>query len=96
MAAGGGRIVAARRAAVRLAGVHDAVYEALGPEVAAGMPRARLMLRHPGCGRVEITVEAEDTTSLRAAVNSLLRSAEVADRSARAAVPSRPSIEPET
>lgn len=69
-----------RRATIRLEGP-DArtVHEALRPETGRDVPKARVSLRYAR-GRLTLTIDAEDTSALRAAVNSYLRWADVAAR----------------
>jgi KEOPS complex subunit Pcc1 len=55
------------------------VYESLRPEAGRDVPKARVSLRS-GRGRVALTIDADDTGALRAAVNSYLRWADVAAR----------------
>jgi len=55
------------------------VREALSPEAGRDVPKARVSVSGTG-RRVLITVDADDTGALRAAVNSYLRWAEVAAR----------------
>ena len=69
-----------RRATITFAGP-DArvVYESLRPEAGRDIPKARVSLR-AARGRVTLRIDAEDTSALRAAVNSYLRWADVAAR----------------
>lgn len=69
-----------RRASIFLEGP-DArtVYEALRPETGRDVPKARVSMRY-GRDRLTLQVDAEDTSALRAAVNSYLRWADVAAR----------------
>ena len=69
-----------RRATITFAGP-DArvVYESLRPEAGRDVPKARVSLR-ASPGRVALTIVADDTGALRAAVNSYLRWADVAAR----------------
>jgi tRNA threonylcarbamoyladenosine modification (KEOPS) complex Pcc1 subunit len=69
-----------RRATITFAGP-DArvVYESLRPEAGRDIPKARVSLRSAP-GRVTLTIDADDTGSLRAAVNSYLRWADIAAR----------------
>lgn len=53
------------------------VRRALAPEAGREIPRARVVVRGEG-DLAEIVVEAEDTSALRAALNSYLRWAQVA------------------
>jgi len=69
-----------RRATIAFAGPEArVVYGALRPEAGRDVPKARVSLR-AGRGRVTLTIDADDTSALRAAVNSYLRWAEVAAR----------------
>jgi KEOPS complex subunit Pcc1 len=69
-----------RRATITFAGPEARlVYESLRPEAGRDVPKARIRLR-PERGRVALTIEADDTGALRAAVNSYLRWADVAAR----------------
>ncbi len=69
-----------RRATITLEG-SDAplVYEALRPETGRDIPKARVAM-HATRNRLTLTIDAEDTSALRAAVNSYLRWADVAAR----------------
>ncbi|HKZ90135.1 MAG TPA: KEOPS complex subunit Pcc1 [Thermoplasmata archaeon] len=68
------------RATITLEGPQaDVVRQALSPEAGRDVPKARVALRGRA-GRVSIEIEAEDTSALRAAVNSYLRWADVAAR----------------
>ncbi len=68
------------RATITLEGpVASVVRQALAPEAGRDVPKARVSVA--GTGRkVTITIEAEDTGALRAAVNSYLRWSDVAAR----------------
>ncbi len=68
------------RAAITLEGAEAAVVrKALSPEAGRDVPKARVSVS--GAGRkVLITIHAEDTGALRAAVNSYLRWSDVAAR----------------
>ncbi len=55
------------------------VREALAPEAGRDVPKAHVRVLGTA-RRVSIVIEAEDTSALRAAVNSYLRWAEVAAR----------------
>lgn len=68
------------RAVITLEGSEAAVVrEALSPEAGRDVPKARVHVS--GTGRtVVITIDADDTGSLRAAVNSYLRWSDVAAR----------------
>ena len=69
-----------RRATITLAGPEArVVYEALRPEAGRDVPKARVSMR-AGRGRLTLTIDADDTSALRAAVNSYLRWADVAAR----------------
>ena len=72
-----------RRATITFAGP-DArvVYESLRPEAGRDVPKASVSLR-AARGRVTLTIDADDTSALRAAVNSYLRWADVAARVGR-------------
>ena len=69
-----------RRATITFAGP-DArvVYESLRPEAGRDVPKARTSLRARK-GRATLTIDADDTSALRAAVNSYLRWADIAAR----------------
>jgi tRNA threonylcarbamoyladenosine modification (KEOPS) complex Pcc1 subunit len=74
-----------RRATITFDGPDLAVvYEALRPETGRDVPKARVSMR-PGRNRLTLGIEAQDTSALRAAVNSYLRWADVAMRVAREA-----------
>ncbi len=68
------------RAAITLEGPEASVVrQALAPEAGRDVPKARVSVA--GSGRkVVITIDADDTGALRAAVNSYLRWADVAAR----------------
>jgi len=69
-----------RRATIVFAGPDaHVVYESLRPEAGRDLPKARASLK-AGSGRVTLTIDAEDTSALRAAVNSYLRWADIAAR----------------
>ena len=69
-----------RRATITFAGPDaKVVYESLRPEAGRDVPKARVSLR-AARGRVTLTIDANDTSALRAAVNSYLRWADVAAR----------------
>lgn len=69
-----------RRATITLDGPEaDIVRRALAPEAGRDVPKARVALSGRG-RRLTITIDAEDTSALRAAVNSYLRWADVAAR----------------
>jgi KEOPS complex subunit Pcc1 len=76
-----------RRAAITFDGP-DArlVYESLRPEDGREVPKTRVRLR-PGRARVALTIDADDTSALRAAVNSYLRWADLAARVAQETSP---------
>ena len=57
----------------------DVVRQALAPEAGRDLPRATVAISGSG-SRVVVTIEADDTAALRAAVNSYLRWADVAVR----------------
>jgi KEOPS complex subunit Pcc1 len=68
------------RAAITLEGPEAAVVrDALSPEAGRDVPKARVSVSGLG-RRVLITIDADDTGALRAAVNSYLRWSEVAAR----------------
>lgn len=69
-----------RRATIVLSGP-DArvVYESLRPETGRDVPKARVSMRSAR-DRLTLTIDADDTSALRAAVNSYLRWADVAAR----------------
>lgn len=60
------------------------VHDALAPETGRDVPKARVSLRSAR-GRLTVTIDADDTSALRAAVNSYLRWADVAARVRQAA-----------
>lgn len=66
------------RATITLEGPEASVVrQALAPEAGRDVPKARVAVA--GSGRtVTITIDAEDTSALRAAVNSYLRWSDVA------------------
>ena len=69
-----------RRATIVLSGPEaGVVYEALRPETGRDVPKARVAMRSAP-GRLNLTIDADDTGALRAAVNSYLRWADVAAR----------------
>ena len=69
-----------RRATIVLSGPEArVVYEALRPETGRDVPKARVAMRSAP-GRLTLTIDADDTGALRAAVNSYLRWADVAAR----------------
>jgi len=69
-----------RRATIVLSGPDaGVVYEALRPETGRDVPKARVAMRSAP-GRLTLTIDADDTGALRAAVNSYLRWADVAAR----------------
>ena len=69
-----------RRATITLSGTEvRVVAEALRPEMGRDVPKARVSMR-PGRNRLTLTIDAEDTSALRAAVNSYLRWADLAAR----------------
>ncbi len=69
-----------RRATIVLSGPDaGVVYEALQPETGRDVPKARVSMRSAR-GRLTLTIDADDTSALRAAVNSYLRWADVAAR----------------
>lgn len=68
------------RAVVTLEGPDaDVVRRALQPEAGRELPRAAVEITGSG-SRVVVTIDAEDTAALRAALNSYLRWADVALR----------------
>ncbi|MGQ0797542.1 MAG: KEOPS complex subunit Pcc1 [Methanobacteriota archaeon] len=74
-----------RRATITLEGPEaDVVRRALAPESGRDVPKARVGLRGGG-RRLTLTIDADDTSALRAAVNSYLRWADVAARVVREA-----------
>jgi len=69
-----------RRATIVLSGPDaGVVYEALRPETGRDVPKARVSMRSAR-NRLTLTIDADDTSALRAAVNSYLRWADVAAR----------------
>lgn len=62
----------------------DAVAGSLSPETAERIPRTRIEVER-GEGEVTIRVEAQDLASLRAALNSYIRWANVAEETAEEA-----------
>lgn len=69
-----------RRATITFAGPDaDVVHRSLRPEAGRDVPGARVTMRLVR-DRLQLTIDAEDTGALRAAVNSYLRWAEVASR----------------
>ncbi len=72
-----------RRATITLDGPDAAlVFEALRPEAGRDVPKARVSMR-AGRDRLTLRIEADDTSALRAAVNSYVRWADVASRVCR-------------
>ena len=71
-----------RRATIVLSGPEaGVVHEALRPETGRDVPKARVAMRSaPGRLTLTLTIDADDTGALRAAVNSYLRWADVAAR----------------
>jgi len=69
-----------RRATITFAGPEArVVHGSLRPEAGRDVPKARVSLR-AARGRLTLTIDADDTSALRAAVNSYLRWADVAAR----------------
>lgn len=69
-----------RRATIRLDGPDSrVVYDALRPETGRDVPKARVSIRISR-NRLTLTIDAEDTSALRAGVNSYLRWADIAAR----------------
>lgn len=69
-----------RRATLTFTGPEVRVVQgALQPEAGREIPKARVTLRSVA-GKLILTIDAEDTSALRAAVNSYLRWADVAAR----------------
>ena len=69
-----------RRATIVLSGPEaGVVYQALRPETGRDVPKARVSMR-PARNHLTLTIDADDTSALRAAVNSYLRWADVAAR----------------
>lgn len=62
----------------------DVVAGALAPELAERIPRTRITVER-GEGEVRIHIEAEDNNALRAALNSYIRWANVAEETAKEA-----------
>lgn len=60
----------------------DVIERALSPELSEKIPRTKLSVTR-GDGEVRIQIEAEDHTSLRAALNSYIRWANVAEETAK-------------
>jgi KEOPS complex subunit Pcc1 len=76
-----------RRATIAFAGPEARlVYDSLRPEAGRDVPKARVRLRSER-GRTTLTIDADDTGALRAAVNSYLRWADVAARVRREVIP---------
>jgi KEOPS complex subunit Pcc1 len=74
-----------RRATITFTGPEARlVYESLRPEAGRDVPKARVRLRSER-GRMALTIQADDSGALRAAVNSYLRWADVAARVRREA-----------
>lgn len=72
-----------RRATITLEGPEaPVVYEALRPETGRDVPKARVSMRATR-NRLTLIIDAEDTSALRAAVNSYVRWADVAARVGR-------------
>ncbi len=76
-----------RRAMITLAGPDaGVVYRALRPEAGRDVPKTCVSMRaSKDC--LTLTIDAEDTSALRAAVNSYLRWADVAARVRREVTP---------
>ncbi len=69
-----------RRATITFEGPDvPVVFKALHPEMGRDVPKARVAMRSVR-SRLTLTIDAEDTGTLRAAVNSYLRWADVASR----------------
>ena len=69
-----------RRATITFAGPEaQVVHGSLRPEAGRDVPKARVSLR-AARSRLTLTIDADDTSALRAAVNSYLRWADVAAR----------------
>ena len=69
-----------RRARITLVGPEARVVaEALRPEMGRDAPKARVSMQL-GRDRLTLVIDAEDTSALRAAVNSYLRWADLAAR----------------
>jgi tRNA threonylcarbamoyladenosine modification (KEOPS) complex Pcc1 subunit len=62
----------------------DVVAEALLPEMSERIPRTKVSVERRA-GEVAITIEADDQTALRAALNSYIRWANVAEETAKEA-----------
>ena len=62
----------------------DVVVRALSPEMSERIPRTRVEVLE-GEGEVVIRIEADDLASLRAALNSYIRWADVAEETAKEA-----------
>jgi len=76
-----------RRAAITFEGEEaDAIRRALEPEAGRDLPKAQVAISGRR-GRVVVRIDAEDTSALRAAVNSYLRWVDVAARVRRAVKP---------
>lgn len=76
-----------RRATIVLEGPEaPVVREALAPEAGRDVPKSRVRVGGRG-GIARIEIEAEDTSALRAAVNSYLRWADVAAQVRREVAP---------
>jgi KEOPS complex subunit Pcc1 len=74
-----------RRATITFAGPEaKVVHGALRPEAGRDLPKAKVTLRSSR-DRLTVTIDAEDTSALRAAVNSYLRWTDVAMRVQREA-----------
>ncbi len=68
------------RATITLEGTEASVVrQALAPEAGRDVPKARVSVSGSG-SRLTITIDADDTGALRAAVNSYLRWSDVASR----------------
>ena len=68
------------RATITFAGPDARIlHGALGPETGRDIPKARVSM-HAGTGRLTLTIDADDTSALRAALNSYLRWSDVALR----------------
>lgn len=69
-----------RRATITLSGPDARVVSlALRPEIGREVPKARVSIRSAR-NHLTLTIDADDTSALRAAVNSYLRWADVAAR----------------
>jgi tRNA threonylcarbamoyladenosine modification (KEOPS) complex Pcc1 subunit len=62
----------------------DVVAGALSPELAEHIPRTKISVESRA-GEVAITIEADDQTALRAALNSYIRWTNVAEETAKEA-----------